>query len=395
MAAAFSSIRISASLTANYRQIGIPAAKGIMVNSHPRRTCIPAMAMGMTKSNRHDHDSSINNSREVADIPQERDFTGTPYIPIYVTLPLGIINSDCEIVDVDGLLNQLNTLKSTNIDGVTIECCSGDDVYIPLPQWVMEIGYNNPDIFFTDKEQRRNHECLTWGIDRERVLRGRTAHEVYFDLMRRFRMVFNEFFENGSISQIEIGLGPRGELRYPSHSAKFGWKYPGIVEFQCYDKYLFKSLQKEQRHGEPHPLVKDPKIQLPGIHWWRNTNSHAAELTAGFYYRCYSQVASMLKRRESTLNFACFELRTRDEEREFLKSLADPKIPVGEKEFLQASADPNKLVFEVLTAAWDVDIPAAGENARPIYHREGYNRILENAKPLGDPSCRCRLSVCL
>ncbi|KAF3681979.1 Beta-amylase 7 [Capsicum annuum] len=372
-----------------------------MVNSHPRRTCIPAMAMGMTKSNRHDHDSSINNSREVADIPQERDFTGTPYIPIYVTLPLGIINSDCEIVDVDGLLNQPNTLKSTNIDGVTIEC------------W--------------------------WGI-------------VYFDLMRSFRMVFNEFFENGSISQIEIGLGPRGELRYPSHSAKFGWKYPGIGEFQCYDKYLFKSLQKaaetwgassfgkgsedtgsinsipqnteffhddgeytsfygsffsrwyfqvlidhaDQVLGLAHLAFRGIPIaaKLPGIHWWRNTNSHAAELTAGFYYRCYSQVASMLKRLESTLNFACLEVRTRDEEREFLKALADPKIPVGEKEFLQASADPNKLVFEVLIAAWDADIPAAGENARPIYHREGYNRILENAKPLGDPSCRCRLSVC-
>lgn len=55
----------------------------------------------------------------------------------------------------------------------------------------------------------------------------------------------------------------------------------------------------------------------------------------------------MLKRLESTLNFACLEVRTRDEEREFLKALADPKIPVGEKEFLQASADPNKLVFEV------------------------------------------------
>ncbi|PHU09603.1 Beta-amylase 2, chloroplastic [Capsicum chinense] len=348
MAAAFSSIRISASLTANYRQIGIPAAKGIMVNSHPRRTCIPAMAMGMTKSNRHDHDSSINNSREVADIPQERDFTGTPYIPIYVTLP------------------------------------------------------------------------------------------VYFDLMRSFRMVFNEFFENGSISQIEIGLGPRGELRYPSHSAKFGWKYPGIGEFQCYDKYLFKSLQKaaetwgassfdkgsentgsinsipqnteffnteffhddgeyisfygsffsrwyfqvlidhaDQVLGLAHLAFRGIPIaaKLPGIHWWRNTNSHAAELTAGFYYRCYSQVASMLKRRESTLNFACFEVRTRDEEREFLKALADPKIPV-------------------LIAAWDADIPAAGENARTIYRREGYNRILENAKPLGDPSCRCRLSVC-
>lgn len=54
----------------------------------------------------------------------------------------------------------------------------GDDVHIPLPHWVTEIGNGNPDIYFTDKEGRQNHECLTWGIDKERVLRGRTAVEV-------------------------------------------------------------------------------------------------------------------------------------------------------------------------------------------------------------------------
>lgn len=54
----------------------------------------------------------------------------------------------------------------------------GDDVCIPLPDWVAEIGRSNPDIFFTDRLGRRNPECLSWGIDKERVLRGRTASEV-------------------------------------------------------------------------------------------------------------------------------------------------------------------------------------------------------------------------
>lgn len=54
----------------------------------------------------------------------------------------------------------------------------GDDVHIPLPLWVTEIGKRNPDIYFTDREGRHNPECLTWGIDKERVLRGRTAIEV-------------------------------------------------------------------------------------------------------------------------------------------------------------------------------------------------------------------------
>jgi beta-amylase len=54
----------------------------------------------------------------------------------------------------------------------------GDDVHIPLPQWVTEIGETNPDIYFTDREERRHTECLTWGIDKERVLKRRTAVEV-------------------------------------------------------------------------------------------------------------------------------------------------------------------------------------------------------------------------
>ncbi|RXH76071.1 hypothetical protein DVH24_001650, partial [Malus domestica] len=61
---------------------------------------------------------------------------------------------------------------------------------------------------------KRNTECLTWGIDKERVLRGRTA------------------VEEGIISEIEVGLGLCGELQYPSYPEQHGWKYPGIGEFQ-------------------------------------------------------------------------------------------------------------------------------------------------------------------
>lgn len=56
----------------------------------------------------------------------------------------------------------------------------GDDVNIPLPHWITEIGQSNPDIYFTDREGKRNTECLSWGIDKERVLRGRTAAEVSY-----------------------------------------------------------------------------------------------------------------------------------------------------------------------------------------------------------------------
>uniref|UniRef100_A0A1D1Z5W1 Beta-amylase n=1 Tax=Anthurium amnicola TaxID=1678845 RepID=A0A1D1Z5W1_9ARAE len=418
--------------------------------------------------------------KQMLDAPrrmQERDFAGTPYVPVYVMLPLGVINLKSELMDPDGLTKQLRILKSVHVDGIMIDCwwgiveahgpqeynwhgykqlfqivrdvklklqvvmsfheCGGnvgDDVCIPLPHWVAEMGRSNSDIFFTDKEGRRNPECLTWGIDKERVLRGRTAVEVYFDFMRSFRVEFDEFFEDGIISEIEVGLGPCGELRYPSYPMKHGWRYPGIGEFQCYDKYLMKSLRKaaETRghlfwargpdsagsyNSQPHEtgffcdggdydsyygrfflgwysqllidhadrVLSLAKLafegtciaaKVSGIHWWYKTASHAAELTAGFYNPCnrdgYAAIAGMLKKHDAALNFTCVELRTLNQHEDFPEALADPE----------------GLVWQVLNAAWDVHIPVASENALPCHDREGYNKILENAKPLNDPDGR-------
>ncbi|KAI4355065.1 hypothetical protein L6164_003877 [Bauhinia variegata] len=444
---------------------------GVMRNSIERTDDHPLVSDSM--------DDAVDNHpiEETPPKRPERDFTGTPYVPVYVMLPLGIINMNCELVDQESLLNQLKILKSANVDGVMVDCwwgiveghapqmynwsgykilfnmvrelelklqvvmsfheCGGnvgDDVHIPLPRWVVEIGNSNPDIYFTDRQERRNSECLTWGIDKERVLKGRTAIEVYFDYMRSFRVQFDEFFEDGVISEIEIGLGPCGELRYPSYPAKHGWRYPGIGEFQCYDKYLMKSLMKaaEARghlfwakgpdnagsyNSKPHETrffcdggeydgyygrfflnwycgvliehgdrvlalanlaFEDIFItaKLSGIHWWYKTASHAAELTAGFYNPSnrdgYAPIAAMLKNHNTGLNFTCVELRTLDQHEDFPEALADPE----------------GLVWQVLNAAWDVSIPVASENALPCYDREGYNKILENAKPFNDPDGR-------
>uniref|UniRef100_A0A0E0C6S5 Beta-amylase n=1 Tax=Oryza meridionalis TaxID=40149 RepID=A0A0E0C6S5_9ORYZ len=420
-------------------------------------------------------------TQEVPDLlpprPPERDFAGTPYVPVYVMLPLGVVNGNGEVVDADVLVGQLRVLKAAGVDGVMVDCwwgnveahrpqeynwtgykrlfhmirelklklqvvmsfheCGGnvgDDVSIPLPHWVTEIGRSNPDIYFTDRAGRRNTECLSWGIDKERVLQGRTGVEVYFDYMRSFRVEFDEYFEDGIISEIEIGLGACGELRYPSYPAKHGWKYPGIGEFQCYDRYLQKSLRRaaEARghtiwarapdsaghyNSEPNltgffcdggdydsyygrfflnwysqVLVdhadrvlmlarlafegSDIAVKVSGVHWWYKTASHAAELTAGFYNPCnrdgYASIAAVLKKHGAALNFTCVELRTMDQH----------------EVFPEAFADPEGLVWQVLNAAWDAGIPVASENALPCYDRDGFNKILENAKPLNDPDGR-------
>ncbi|MCI34525.1 beta-amylase, partial [Trifolium medium] len=63
----------------------------------------------------------------------------------------------------------------------------------------------------------------------------------------------SEFLKSELIIDIEVGLGPAGELRYPSYPQNQGWVFPGIGEFQCYDKYLkadFKAAAARAGHSE-------------------------------------------------------------------------------------------------------------------------------------------------
>jgi hypothetical protein len=51
------------------------------------------------------------------------------------------------------------------------------------------------------------------------------------------RSLLSKLFRICSIQEIQVGMGPAGELRYPSYPEQNGtWRFPGIGAFQCYDK---------------------------------------------------------------------------------------------------------------------------------------------------------------
>ncbi|KAK7261050.1 hypothetical protein RIF29_27353 [Crotalaria pallida] len=302
----------------------------------------------------------------------------------------------------------------------------GDSVVIPLPQWVLEIGESDPDIFYTSLSGHRNKEYLTLGVDNLRLFYGRTAIEMYSDYMKSFRENMEDFLESELLVHIEVGLGPAGELRYPSYSYSLGWKYPGIGEFQCYDKYLqadfeycverighaewklpdnagrcndnpedteffrynngtFNTIYGDYFlkwysyrlifHGdkimdEANKAFEGCKVKLAakvaGIHWWYKAESHAAELTAGYYNLYgrdgYRPIMKMLSRHNAVLNFTCLEMRNHEQ---------DPK----------ALCAPEELVRQVLTTAWREKIEVAGENALPVFGPNAYSRMIRNARP--------------
>lgn len=55
---------------------------------------------------------------------------------------------------------------------------------------------------------------------------------MYSDYMKSFKENMVDFLEAELFTDIEVGLGPAGELRYPSYPQSQGWAFPGIGEFQ-------------------------------------------------------------------------------------------------------------------------------------------------------------------
>lgn len=47
-----------------------------------------------------------------------------------------------------------------------------------------------------------------------------------------------------TLTEVTVGLGPAGELRYPAYPEGDGrWRFPGVGEFQCYDAYMLADLK--------------------------------------------------------------------------------------------------------------------------------------------------------
>ncbi|WOL04907.1 beta-amylase-like isoform X4 [Canna indica] len=397
------------------------------------------------------------------------------YIPVFVMLPLDVISVNNTLAKPTELREHLQQLRDAEVDGVMVDVwwgivegdgpkcykwrayrelfqmvqeeglklqaimsfhqCGGnigDGVYIPIPQWIRSIGESNPDIYYTNRSGARNQEYLTIGVDNQRIFEGRTAVELYRDFMKSFREIMSDFLDSGIITDIEVGLGPAGELRYPSYPETQGWVFPGIGEFQCYDEYMKADFKKAARkaghpewdlpddagvyndkpeltkffaengtyltergrffltwysnklimHGdqildESNKAFLGCKLKLAakvsGIHWWYKDDNHAAELTAGYYNTKdrdgYRPIARMLARHDAILNFTCVEMRNYEQAR-------------------RAKSGPEELVQQVFSSAWREGIEVACENALSRYDRRGYNQILKNSRPNGiDKNC--------
>ncbi|CAN6305822.1 unnamed protein product [Urochloa humidicola] len=305
----------------------------------------------------------------------------------------------------------------------------GDTCNIPLPPWVLEEMSSNPDIVYTDRSGRRNPEYISLGCDTLPVLKGRTPIQVYADYMRSFRDRFRDYLGN-VIAEIQVGMGPCGELRYPSYPEANGtWRFPGIGEFQCYDKYMRASLEaaaeaaghKEWGSGGPHDAGQYKQMpedtgffrhdgtwsteygqfflewysgmllehgdrvlaaaeavfggtgatlsaKVAGIHWHYKTRSHAAELTAGYYNTRHRDGYAPIARM----------LAKRGAVLNFTcMEMRDEQQPG------HGSCSPEQLVRQVKAAAAAAGVELAGENALERYDEAAFSQVVSTARGAG------------
>ncbi|KAJ1295281.1 hypothetical protein BS78_01G211500 [Paspalum vaginatum] len=302
----------------------------------------------------------------------------------------------------------------------------GDSVTIPLPRWAVEEMERDPDLCYTDQWGRRNYEYVSLGCDAMPVLKGRTPVECYTDFMRAFRDHFAEYLGN-TIVEIQVGMGPAGELRYPSYPESNGtWRFPGIGAFQCNDRYMLSSLKAaaeaagkpEWGHGGPTDAGEynnwpedtlffrgdnggwsseygdfflswysqmllehgdrvlsgatsvfaagpvEVSVKVAGIHWHYGTRSHAPELTAGYYNT---------RHRDGYAPVARLLARHGAVLNFTCVEMRDHEQPQ------EARCMPEALVRQVGAAARAAGVGLAGENALPRYDGEAHDQVVATA----------------
>ncbi|KAM2726283.1 beta-amylase 3, chloroplastic-like [Malus sylvestris] len=390
-------------------------------------------------------------------------------VPVYVMLPLDTVNHGGHLNKPRAMNASLMALKQAGVEGVMVDVwwglvevdgpskynwegyaelvqmvqkhgmkiqvvmsfhqCGGnvgDSCSIPLPPWVLEEVSKNPDLVYTDKSGRRNPEYISLGCDSLPVLGGRTPIQVYTDYMRSFHDRFIDYLGD-VIVEIQVGMGPCGELRYPAYPESNGtWRFPGIGEFQCYDKYMRASLEasaeamgkrdwgrsgphdsgqynqfpedtgffkrdgtwnteygqfflewysgKLLRHGDRILSAAKGVFQgsgaklsgkIAGIHWHYGSRSHAAELTAG-YYNTRHRDGYVPTARMFSKNMVVLNFTCME-----MKDREQPE---------HANCSPEGLVRQVKMATKSAGIDLAGENALERYDTGAFAQVLATSR---------------
>jgi beta-amylase len=126
----------------------------------------------------------------------------------------------------------------------------GDNVTISLPPWVLTVA-REEQLLYRDRHGQVSEDCLSLSADDAPVFPGtggttamRTALICYRGFVACFARTCLEYL-GGTVVEIQVGMGPCGELRYPSYSVSQGWCFPGVGLVMGHDPGMRRMLELE------------------------------------------------------------------------------------------------------------------------------------------------------
>lgn len=160
----------------------------------------------------------------------------------------GAVTELCELLRECGL--ELQAVMSFHQCGGNV----GDSVTIPIPKWALTPA-REKGFLYTSTCGVVTDECLSLSADNESILPGlasglRTPLRCYRDYIAAFATACGDHLGT-TVIEIQIGMGPCGELRYPSYLQSNGWNYPGVGLIMAHDKGMLKMLTHQTKLKSP------------------------------------------------------------------------------------------------------------------------------------------------
>ena len=372
------------------------------------------------------------------------------WVPVRVMLPLDTFVFDKErgspvLKDRDWLDRVLGALRQAKVDGVSVdvwwgmfaidgmrydfspvvdlaELCLkhrmhltcimsfhvcgnsvGDSVHVPMPSFVVdavrELGKGS-GFYCADCHGNEATDAFSPAADELPLKIGdepvpttllslsTTFMELFAFSMRENKYLFGP---NGVVDEIAIGMGPCGELRYPSYDETLGWKWPEVGSLMCFDPHMkelaaqrgvvlpdveaatFPGHLSEDKNA-PVPLApvfsdkdvfdsdetqkflkfyddilaehadrmlraaqmrafrKEHRVRLSvkfsGIHWMHKLRTRPAEVCAGYWE--YDKLLQVVAKNGAGATFTCYDMDTAVLAEERPSALSDPDALVSE-----------------------------------------------------------------
>jgi len=142
----------------------------------------------------------------------------------------------------------------------------GDSVSFPLPAWCLSKAKQS-GLLYTSKAGIVSEDCLSLSADKASIFPAaaggfRTALQCYQDYMAAFVKSMGKHVGT-TICELQVGMGPCGELRYPSYLMAHGWNWPGVGIVMAYDPGMLRMLKEDTGMSEPPLGLPDDQNAMP------------------------------------------------------------------------------------------------------------------------------------